>query len=288
MDLLGHGILPEQHAEQNIMTHQSPSLLPSAAMSPAEPRAPLRLIVENLSKFYGRTVGCNDINLELARGEILGIVGGSGAGKSTLIKCITGHVRPTNGTIRLHASGSTTDLGGPHTPRTRRIIHSRIGYVAQTPQEGLRMDISAGGNITRRLLAGGMRHYGKMRRTAQQWLDRVDIDPERVDDFPGTFSRCMRRRLHIAAQLAGAPRVLLLDDPADLDHHARVRLTRLLKQQVAQHDLSVLLVTRDPDLARPMTDRIHVMEQGGLIETGPDHEIFNTPPLPASDPSISA
>ena len=120
------------------------------------------LAVRGLTKRYGSRIGCADVGFELWPGEVLGIVGESGSGKSTLLSCLAGMQRPDDGAI-LWDGRDVLDFS--ETER-RRLLRGDWAYVHQNPRDGLRMGVSAGGNVGERLMAVGQRHYGAIRDTA--------------------------------------------------------------------------------------------------------------------------
>jgi len=142
------------------------------------------LKVDSLTKRYGARIGCADVSFDLYPGEVLGIVGESGSGKSTLLSCLAGHQRPDLGRI---AYDGRDVLTMSETDR-RRLGRTDWAYVHQNPRDGLRMGVSAGGNVGERLMAIGARHYGEIRGKASDWLGRVEIATDRIDDRPSAFS----------------------------------------------------------------------------------------------------
>jgi putative phosphonate transport system ATP-binding protein len=151
------------------------------------------------------------------------------------------------------------------------------------------MRVSAGGNIGERLLAEGLRHYGKIRSEAERWLETVEISTERIDDLPGTFSGGMRQRLQIARNLVTRPRVLFLDEPTSgLDVSVQARLLDLLRRLVADLGLSVIMVTHDLAVARLLAHRLLVMRRGELVETGLTDRVLEDPQHPYTQLLVSS
>ncbi|MDA8133141.1 MAG: phosphonate C-P lyase system protein PhnK [Desulfobacteraceae bacterium] len=247
------------------------------------------LRVQNLSKFYGRTMGCHEISFELGKGEVIGFVGESGSGKSTLLNCIAGRLATTNGSVFFNSSDGFIDLCRAEEMLRRKIARSEIGFVARNPAEGLKMDISAGGNIGERLMANGMRHYGQIRKIARQWLETVEIDIKRMDDPPSAFSGEMQQRLQIAANLVTDPKIILMDEPASgLDVSVQARLVDLLRKLTARFSLSMVLATHDPIMARILSHRLYVMKDGRIVESGLSDQIMDDPREPYTQLLVSS
>ncbi|CAN0589625.1 unnamed protein product, partial [Ectocarpus sp. 12 AP-2014] len=135
------------------------------------------LKVEKLTKRYGARIGCADVNFDLWPGEVMGIVGESGSGKSTLLNCMAGHLEPDAGRVlfdtRVEGPRDTVTMSEPE---RRMLGRTDWAFVHQHARDGLRMNVSAGGNVGERLMAVGARHYGDIRDAAEDWLGRVEID----------------------------------------------------------------------------------------------------------------
>lgn len=241
-----------------------------------DPRAILR--VSRVSRFYGERVGCRNVTFDLWPGEVLGIVGESGSGKSTLLRCLAGLDRPTSGTVMFRDETRDLDIHELGEPARRELMRRAWGIVHQNPRDGLRMDVSAGGNVGERLMDRGARHYGKIRARASDWLTRVEIDDRRIDDVPRRFSGGMQQRLQIARVLVSEPRLVYMDEPTGgLDVSVQARLLDLLRALVRDMGIAAIIVTHDLGVARLLTDRLMVMKDGDVIEQGLTDQVLDDP-----------
>jgi putative phosphonate transport system ATP-binding protein len=237
------------------------------------------LIAEGLEKWYGRQLGCRDVTFALYPGEVLAVVGESGSGKSTLLALLAGELAPSAGRVRYRLrDGITRDLASLTEAERRFLVRTDWGYVQQDASRGLRMTVSAGGNIGERLMAIGDRHYGRIRGAAATWLDRVEIDSSRIDETPRAFSGGMRQRLQIARNLVTDPRLVFMDEPTGgLDVSVQARLLDLLRRLVQDLDLAAVIVTHDLAVARLLSHRIMVMKEGRIIEQGLTDQVLDDP-----------
>ena len=140
------------------------------------------------------------------------------------------------------------------------------------------MGVSAGANIGERLMAVGARHYGEIRGQATDWMARVEIDVERLDDRPTTYSGGMRQRLQIARNLVTGPRLVFMDEPTGgLDVSVQARLLDLLRGLVTDLGLAAIVVTHDLAVARLLSQRMMVMKDGQVVEQAPAAQILAAP-----------
>ncbi|MFN3955072.1 MAG: phosphonate C-P lyase system protein PhnK [Pararhodobacter sp.] len=236
------------------------------------------LSVRGISKHYGARIGCADVSFELFAGEVLGIVGESGSGKSTLLSCLAGQLRPDSGQVILAtAQGPQDVLALPEAAR-RRLMRTDWAFVHQNARDGLRMGVSAGGNVGERLMGVGARHYGQIRAQALDWLGRVEIAADRIDDRPGQFSGGMQQRLQIARNLVTGPRLVFMDEPTGgLDVSVQARLLDLLRGLVRRMGLSAIIVTHDLAVVRLLADRLMVMKGGRVVEHGLTDQVLDDP-----------
>ena len=237
------------------------------------------LQVAGLTKTYGRRVGCCDVSFDLFPGEVMGIVGESGSGKSTLLNCLAGHMPPDAGAVRFHMrDGTVRDTVRMSEPERRMLGRTDWAFVHQHAVDGLRMNVSAGGNVGERLMAVGARHYGDIRGAAVDWLGRVAIAEDRIDDRPRQFSGGMQQRLQIARNLVTGPRLVFMDEPTGgLDVSVQARRLDLLRGLVREMGLSAIIVTHDLAVVRLLADRLMVMKDGQVVETGLTDQVLDDP-----------
>ena len=247
-------------------------------MTIATDDAPI-LDVRDVTKRYGSRIGCEGVSFQVYPGEVLAIVGESGSGKTTLLNCISARLPRTSGQVLYRMrDGKARDLEDLSEAERRFLARTDWGFVHQNPADGLRMRVSAGANVGERLMAVGERHYGQIRETATDWLGRVEIAGDRIDDQPVAFSGGMRQRLQIARNLVTQPRLVFMDEPTGgLDVSVQARLLDLLRQLVADLGLSVVIVTHDLAVARLLSQRMIVMKGGHVIETGLTDRVLDDP-----------
>ncbi len=248
------------------------------------------LQVHGVTRYYGDRVGCLDVDFQLWPGEVLAIVGESGSGKTTLLNCLSTRLPPTAGAIEYRMrDGSMRNLYQLSEAERRLLMRTDWGFVHQNAADGLRMTVSAGANVGERLMAVGERHYGGIRSTATDWLGRVEIEADRIDDDPRAFSGGMRQRLQIARNLVTHPRLVFMDEPTGgLDVSVQARLLDLLRRLVADLGLSVIIVTHDLAVARLLSHRIMVMRHGAVIETGLTDQVLDDPREPYTQLLVSS
>jgi putative phosphonate transport system ATP-binding protein len=257
-------------------------------MTTCGPEAILR--VEGLTRRYGARLGCAEVCFDLRPGEVLGVVGESGSGKTTLLNCVAGRLPFDGGAAHYRArDGRWLSLTATPEAERRHLMRTDWAYVHQNPRDGLRMGVSAGGNVGERLMAVGWRNYGAVRAAAADWLARVEIASERLDDRPPAFSGGMQQRLQIARNLATGPRIVFMDEPTGgLDVSVQARLLDLLRRLTTQGDLAVMIVTHDLAVARLLAHRLMVMKDGRVIETGLTDQVLDDPQHPYTQLLVSS
>ncbi|SDC37537.1 phosphonate C-P lyase system protein PhnK [Belnapia rosea] len=232
-----------------------------------------------LSLRFGPVPALEDVSIEVYPGEVVAIVGESGSGKTTLLRVLSGMMRPEAGVVRYRdPEGTVHGVQEMGEAALRRLHRTDWGFVHQNPRDGLRMRVSAGGNIGERLMAVGARHYGNIRAEAAEWLRRVEIEPGRIDGMPALFSGGMQQRLQIARTLVTRPRLVFMDEPTGgLDVSVQARLLDMIRALVADLGLAVLIVTHDIAAARLLAHRLLVMRRGRVVEQGLTDRVLDDP-----------
>ncbi|WP_313700216.1 phosphonate C-P lyase system protein PhnK [Pantoea sp.] len=243
------------------------------------------LAVNQLTHLYAPGKGFEQVSFDLWPGEVLGIVGESGSGKTTLLQSLSARLTPQQGSIHYQ----NRDLYEMSESDRRQLLRTEWGVVHQHPMDGLRAQVSAGGNIGERLMATGQRHYGDIRAEASRWLQAVEIDAGRIDDLPTTFSGGMQQRLQIARNLVTQPQLMFMDEPTGgLDVSVQARLLDLLRTLVRELNLAVVIVTHDLGVARLLAHRLLVMKQGRVVESGLTDRVLDDPHHPYTQLLVSS
>jgi putative phosphonate transport system ATP-binding protein len=243
-----------------------------------------------LTKYYGPRIGCMDVSLDIHEGEVVAVVGESGSGKSTLLSLLSTQMQPTAGRVQYRRrDGVLHDLFQLTEAERRLLLRTEWGFVHQDARLGLRMGVSAGANVGERLMSIGWRNYGRIRGEAATWLERVEIDAGRIDDTPQAFSGGMRQRLQVAKNMVTRPRLVFMDEPTGgLDVSVQARLLDLLRGLVADYGLAAVIVTHDLAVARLLSQRIMVMRQGRVIESGLTDQVLDDPQAPYTQLLVSS
>ena len=237
------------------------------------------LRVSGITKHYGTRLALADASFDLWPGEVLAVVGESGSGKTTLLNAIAARSLPDAGCVQFSTrERGLQDIFSMSQAQQRLLARTDWGFVHQNAVDGLRMDVSAGANVGERLMALGHRHYGRLRETAMDWLERVEIDPGRIDDTPRTFSGGMKQRLQIARNLVTQPRLIFMDEPTSgLDVSVQAKLLDLLRQLTRTMHLAAIIVTHDLAVARLLAHRMIVMQRGRIVESGLTDQVLDEP-----------
>ena len=243
-----------------------------------DPAAPPAILLHNLTReFRGRGAplrALDGVSLEVAPGEIFGIVGRSGAGKSTLLRCVNLLERPDSGTVSVLGQ-DLTRLEEPALREARR----GIGMVFQ--HFNLLSARTVAGNIAFPLEIAGIARAEREARVAEL-LPLVGLEARR-NAYPAQLSGGQKQRVGIARALASRPRILLCDEATSaLDPETTEEILSLIRSIRDRLDLSVLLITHEMAVVKAICDRVAVMEAGRVIEQGRVFDVFTRPGHPTT------
>jgi putative ABC transport system ATP-binding protein len=220
--------------------------------------------IEGLRKRYGAgdtaVDALKDVNMTVAPGEVVGLIGPSGSGKSTLLKCLGAVIEPTAG--RMTLGGELIYDNGWRTPDLRALRRDRIGFVFQAPYLIPFLDVTD--NVALLPMLAG-RPDGEARQRARELLDALDVG-HRAKAQPSELSGGEQQRVSIARALANRPPVILADEPtAPLDSERALGVMLLLEQMAAQYQTAIIVVTHDEKII-PSFKRIYNIRDGRTIE----------------------
>ena len=207
------------------------------------------------------------VDLELARGEALGLVGESGCGKSTLGRCIVGLYTPTGGKIRYEGA----ELRAKRDRTTRR----RIQMVFQDPYSSLNPRMTVKQTLSELLRAHDMVPKAQIDARCRELLDLVGLGARSLDAYPRQFSGGQRQRVSIARALALEPELLVADEPVSaLDVSVQATVLNLLEELRQKLGLTLLLIAHNMAVVRHVCDRVAVMYLGRIVEVAPTQDLF--------------
>lgn len=210
------------------------------------------------------------VNLTLAAGEVLGIVGESGCGKSSLARCLVGLARADSGTIAM----SGIDI----TRRRSREQRRKMQMVFQDPRSSLNPRMS----IFQQIEEGWRTHPAirpaESRAAASELLERVGLGAAYLDRRPSELSGGQAQRVSIARALAVSPQVLICDEAVSaLDVSVQTQVLKLLAEIRRELNLAMIFISHDLGVVRQISDRVAVMYRGEIVEMGPVEELFENP-----------
>jgi len=210
-----------------------------------------------------------DVSLDIADGEIFGIIGYSGAGKSTLVRCINLLEKPTAGTVTVDGKDLTA-MGEKDLRQERR----KISMIFQ--QFNLLPSRTVAQNVAFPLKGSGL---GKeaVRKKVMDLLAMVDL-PDKADAYPSQLSGGQKQRVAIARALASDPKVLLCDEATSaLDPQTTQSILRLIKDINQKTGITVVVITHEMAVVKEICHRVAVMDSGRVVEQGTVYDVFSNP-----------
>jgi ABC-type glutathione transport system ATPase component len=218
-------------------------------------------------------VAVDDVSFELRRGEVLGLAGGSGSGKTTLARCLIRLIEPDSGSIRLDGVDVRTAKGGD-----LRELRRRMQMIFQDPYASLNPSMTVGAAIHE---AGRVhsRPGSEVEATfVGELLDRVQLSRTLAERKPRELSGGQRQRVAVARALATGPDVLIADEAVSaLDVSVQVQLLNLFLDLREETGVAILFVAHQLAVIASVADRVAVMSNGRIVETGPTVSVFKDP-----------
>ncbi len=251
------------------------------------------LEVENLTTYYklkeGYVRACENVNLKLEKGEALGLVGESASGKTTaalsLVKLLPDNAEVRAGKISIEGR----DISRAMEDELRRIRWKEIAIIFQGAMNALNPVRRVGDQIVEALrIHEKMPEKEACLRTAELF-EQVEIDPDRVREYPHEFSGGMRQRVMIAMAVACNPKIVIGDEPTTaLDVMVQAQVLQLLEKLRRELQMGMILITHDLSVVGETCDRVAVMYAGRIVETGPTEKVFENPAHPYTRALIAA
>jgi len=259
----------------------------------------MRLEIEDLTVGYQTSEGTvravNDISFTLEEGQQMGLVGESGCGKTTIAKSIVGLLPENgevlNGSIRMVEESTDLDLNLVETTpaELRDIRWDELAMVSQSAMNGLDPVYTIGDQIREAIQIHENTSDEVAIERAENLLDQVGIDKERVDSYPHQLSGGMRQRAMIAMSLALDPSIIIADEPTTaLDVITQDHILAQIDRLSQDHGNSLLMITHDISVVSETCDRVGVMYAGELVEEGPIEEVFVQPEHPYTQGLLNA
>ncbi|RJQ75178.1 amino acid ABC transporter ATP-binding protein [Pseudonocardiaceae bacterium YIM PH 21723] len=224
--------------------------------------------VRGLTKQFGESYALRNVDLDVARGEVVVIIGPSGSGKSTLCRCLNRLESPTAGTVLF--DGKPLPVEGRELARLR----AEVGMVFQS--FNLFQHRTVLDNITLAPMKVRKTTRPEAERTARELLDRVGIGAQ-AGKYPAQLSGGQQQRAAIARALAMRPKALLFDEPTSALDPEMVGEVLDVMTSLAREGMTMVVVTHEMGFARKVADRVVFMADGEIVETGSPEEFFAAP-----------
>jgi oligopeptide transport system ATP-binding protein len=253
------------------------------------------LQVKDLHKYYPMREGfllrnrrfvhaVDGVDLEIHRGEMLGLVGESGCGKSTLGRLVLGLEQPTSGKIFFEGK-----MIHEYNKSQLRRLRREMQIIFQDPYSSLNPRKTVGNIINEPFVVHHLGDHDERLRWVVKLLEVVGLRSEHYSRYPHEFSAGQRQRISIARALALNPKLIVADEPvASLDVSIQAQVINLLKDLQDQYHLTYLFISHDLGVIKHITNRVGVMYLGKIVELGESKALFRDPQHPYTEALLSA
>tara|TARA_Y100001001_G_scaffold162568_1_gene189445 strand:- start:1852 stop:2637 length:786 start_codon:yes stop_codon:yes gene_type:complete len=227
--------------------------------------------IDKLNKHFGSLHVLKNIDLEVAQGEVVVVIGASGSGKSTLIRCVNGLEEFQQGALRVDGNDLKPDGKASQALQT---IRTEVGMVFQ--QFNLFPHLSVRDNVTLAPMKVRGESRDKAEASAERLLDRVGIK-DQADKYPTQLSGGQQQRVALARALAMEPRLMLFDEPTSALDPEMIGEVLDAMRELAREGMTMMIVTHEMGFAREVADRVIYIHKGEIVEQGKPEEVFDNP-----------
>lgn len=244
------------------------------------------LTAQKITKEFGSVRVLDEVSMDINSGDVVSIIGPSGAGKSTFLRCINLLETPTSGVLRV--GDYEISIGPGHKHASKKELSSlrrNVGMVFQSFNLFPHLTVAENISLAQRRVLGRGKDEARVR--AEELLERVGLK-DKADAYPGRCSGGQQQRVAIARSLALDPNVMLFDEPTSaLDPEVGAEILAVMRE-LADDGMTMMIVTHEMAFAREVGDRVYVMVEGRIVESGEPQQVMSKPNHPRTQQFLSA